>query len=311
MTVRRWQVQFVKAVIVGVAAVAATTLVITRQEAHRLLTSPADDRPIPHQTPASYGLAYQDVDVTTADGLTLVGWLIPGTNGSLVLAQHGYKAHRGLLLEEAEMLRRHGYGVLVTSVRGHDRSDGDRITFGVAEMQDLDAWFRLALELPGVESGRIGMLGNSMGGSLVIQYAASQPLVRAVVAHSAFSSLDDTIDTSIEFLTGLPAFPFAPLITFWAEREAGFDASAIDATRWIGQLSPRPILLLQGGADRVISIESGQRLYDAAGEPKDLWFEPDIGHTAFDRSRPAEFERRVVTFFDQYLGADSERRLPG
>jgi fermentation-respiration switch protein FrsA (DUF1100 family) len=55
------------------------------------------------------------------------------------------------------------------------------------------------------------------------------------------------------------------------------------------------------GADVAISANSGQRLYDAAGEPKELWFEPNLGHDDFDSERADEFERRVVEFFDHYL----------
>ena len=65
--------------------------------------------------------------------------------------------------------------------------------------------------------------------------------------------------------------------------------------------TPRPVLLMQGGADVVISIASGERLFEAAGQPKELWFEPKVGHSGFDRALPGEYERRVVGFFDEYL----------
>ena len=58
---------------------------------------------------------------------------------------------------------------------------------------------------------------------------------------------------------------------------------------------------MQGGADTVISADSGQRLYDAAGEPKELWFDPALGHVEFDTERAAAYEKRVVAFFDKYL----------
>src|SRR6185436_4561063 len=92
-----------------------------------------------------------------------------------------------------------------------------------------------------VDPDRLGAIGNSLGGSLVIQFAADHPDIKAVVTNSAFSSLTDTVETSIRFFTKLPPFPFAPLITFWAEREAHFKAADVDAKKWIGRLSPRPV----------------------------------------------------------------------
>jgi uncharacterized protein len=199
------------------------------------------------------------------------------------------------------MMYRHGYGALLTSVRAHDRSGGETITFGMHEVNDMDAWYQYLISRDDIDPDRIGILGNSYGGMLAIQYAAQNEAIRAVVANSAFSSLNDTVSTSVTYFTDLPSFPFAPLIVFWAERETGFKTEDIDATKWIMQISPRPVFLMQGGADVVISVESGQRLYDAAGEPKELWFDPELGHVRFDTERAEEYERRVVEFFDRYL----------
>ena len=185
------------------------------------------------------------------------------------------------------------------SSRAHDMSDGTLIAFGKEGMRDLQAWLDFALGRPDVDVKKIGAIGNSLGGSLVIQFAATHPEIRAIVTNSAFSSLRDTVETSVRYFTGLPPFQFAPLITFWAEREGGFKTDDIDTKAWIGRLRPRPVLLMQGGKDIVISSGSGQTLYDAAGEPKTLWFAPDLGHAQFDTALPEEYEKRVTALFDR------------
>jgi dipeptidyl aminopeptidase/acylaminoacyl peptidase len=274
---------------------------VTRSEAHRLITAPQETRKLPDETPAAYNLPFEEVTVESPDGLKLAGWFVPSQNGAVIMMQHGYKSTREELLNEAEMMYRHGYGILLTTVRAHDHSDGELITFGMNEVNDLDAWYQYLLTRDDIDPERIGILGNSYGGMLAIQYAAQNENIKAVVADCAFSSLNDTVETSVTYFTDLPAFPFAPLIVFWAEQETGFKTEDIDATKWITQISPRPVFLMQGGADVVISAESGQRLYDAAGEPKELWFDPDLGHVEFDKERAVEFEQRVAAFFDQYL----------
>jgi fermentation-respiration switch protein FrsA (DUF1100 family) len=288
--------------IAGLILLAAIGLaLVTQSRAHDLVTNPRATRPLPTETPANYQLPFEDVTVTTADGLRLVGWYVQGRNGATVIVQHGYKDHRGQMLGLTALLARHGYGILVDTVRAHDRSDGERITFGAQEMQDLAAWDRYLRLRFDVDPERIGIFGASMGGSLAIQFAARNPQIKAVVADCAFSSLADTVQTSVTFFTGLPPFPFAPLILFWSEREGGYRARDIDATSWIGRISPRPVFLLQGGADVVISPDSGARLYAAAGEPRELWFDPELGHVEFLAKRPEEFERRLIAFYDNYL----------
>lgn len=58
---------------------------------------------------------------------------------------------------------------------------------------------------------------------------------------------------------------------------------------------------MQGGTDDTISANGGELLYRAAGEPKELWYEPEVGHGNFTRKHREEFERRVVQFYDSYL----------
>ncbi|HQR04858.1 MAG: alpha/beta hydrolase [Proteobacteria bacterium] len=295
----RWLLPVFGLLLVAVTAVLAATW----WEARKLLHNPPASRSVSTRTPADFGLPYRDVTLTSADGLRLVAWYVPGPvangNGALIVAQHGYKSQRSEMLEEGAMLYRRGYALLIPALRAHGRSEGEWITFGLKEADDLEGWVRYARTLP--EGRHIGLLGNSFGAVLAIECAARDPGVGAVVAHSPFSSLADTINISVPYFTGLPAFPFANLIRFWAERRLGVRADQIDAKSAIGRISPRPVMILQGGADITVAPDSGQRLYDAAQDPKVLWYEPALGHTEFDTALPAEFARRVGDFFDHAL----------
>jgi|CXWL01.1.fsa_nt_gi fermentation-respiration switch protein FrsA (DUF1100 family) len=288
-------------VIVVFLAVTVGLFARTRSEAYDLLHAPMETRNLPDETPADYNLEFEDVTVTNPDGMKLAGWFIPSENGAVIIMQHGYKSTRRELLNEAEIMHRHGYGVLITSIRAHDYSEGELITLGIYEVDDMEAWYQYLLTRDDFDHDRIGIIGNSYGGMLSIQYAAQNENIKAVVANCAFSSMPDTVATSVTHFTGLPEFPFVPLIVFWAEADTGVKIEEIDATKWISQISPRPVFLMQGGKDTVISPESGQLLYDAAGEPKELWYDAELGHVEFDKERPEEYETRVSAFFDQYL----------
>jgi fermentation-respiration switch protein FrsA (DUF1100 family) len=266
-----------------------------------------DDRRVMDETPADYNTPYEEVTVTNAAGMELAGWYIPSENGAVILAQHGYKSNRQSMLQEAEMLHRHGYGVLISSIRAHDVNEGEIISFGYYEMEDMEAWYQFLLEQGDVDPEKIGILGSSLGGSLSIQYAQENENIKAIVAHSPFSSIKDTAATSIVNYTSVPGW-LAPLITpitlLWGDQLCNCKSDEIDAKEWIDDISPRPIFLLDAGQETVVSDDSTELLLEAAGEPKEYWHVAEAEHAAIDEIRPEEFEQRVVAFFDQYLMAE-------
>jgi pimeloyl-ACP methyl ester carboxylesterase len=238
--------------------------------------------------------------------MSLSGFYAPSQNGAAVMLLHGATAFPYHMLEEAMMLGRRGYGVALISVRSHNFSDGDTLSFGCAgrEMEDLRAWHQFLIRQDGIDPEKVGLIGQSMGGILAIQYAAQSEGIKAVVAVSAPSSLEHTMRTLITAKTGLPpsvARLTTGLSMFWTEREIGCDPSTISPMDWIGDISPRAVYILHGENDPQLPTDSGQILYAAAGEPKYYWLCEGSGHHECDTDHPQEFEERIVGFFDQYL----------
>jgi fermentation-respiration switch protein FrsA (DUF1100 family) len=281
-------------VLIGLA-VAAVALGLAWWQADAFL-HPA--RHLPAETPADRGLEYRDVEFASTDGITLRGWYLPSRNGAAIIAGHGIGGSR--LLEPADMLSRHGYGVLTFDWRAHGESDGELCTFGYYEVRDVEGALTWLREQADVDPERIGMLGESMGAVTAIRAAAALPGIRAVVADSAYPDLEEGA-VNIWRGTGLPAFPFVPLQIALGEWRTGLELDAMQPLEDVAAISPRPILILAGGQDPVTGPDAGQRYYEAAGEPKELWFEPDLGHVSFWKAAPDEYEQRVVGIFDAAL----------
>ncbi len=281
-------------IVVGLATV-GLVVGVSWWQAHAFLHP---RRHLPTETPASRGLDYQDVAFTAADGLTLRGWYLPSQNGATVIVGHGIGTHRAL--GPAEVLARNGYGVLAFDWRAHGESDGDLCTFGYYEVRDVAgalAWLR---DQPDVDPERIGILGQSMGAVAAIRAAAQQSALKAVVAESPYPDLEQAI-RNVWGGTGLPEFPFLALQIALGEWQTGLDLGDMQPLADAAAISPRPILFLAGGQDPITGPDAGQRYYAAAREPKELWFEADLGHVSFAAVYPAEYERRVVGFFDAAL----------
>jgi hypothetical protein len=197
------------------------------------------------------GQPIQQVHFRTEDDLMLTGWYIPPQNGSVIILQHGYRANSHQMLPIGRMLAGRGYGVLLFDFRGHGKSEGNTVTLGLFEVQDTHAAVRFLLKQS--EVNKIGLIGNSMGGATGVLAASQNEKIQAIAIEGVFSELKDEVGIGIEVQTPLPAFPFDGIFIYMAERETGFSFGDIAPVEKIGQISPRPILIMQGGNDARIN----------------------------------------------------------
>jgi uncharacterized protein len=243
---------------------------------------------------AHLGAPHENVSITSAGGLELRGWYVPSRNGAAVIAFPGRTEPQ----PHARMLVRHGYGVLLFDRRGEGQSEGDPNGLGWGMARDIAAATAFLQARPDVEQGRVGGLGLSVGGEVLLEAAAETDGLRAVVSEGAgIRSLREALE-----LRGVSQWLTAP---YWAITSA---ATSVFAGRLpppsledlVSRIAPRPIFLVhaahgQGGE------ELNPDYFAAAGDPKELWRIPDGGHTGGIEARSGEYERRVVGFFDRAL----------
>jgi dipeptidyl aminopeptidase/acylaminoacyl peptidase len=255
-------------------------------------------------TPAERGLSFEPVTFTSTDGLRLVGWYIPSHNTATIILCHGLGDNRVGMLPQAVLLAEHGYGSLLFDFRAHGESGGEMVTYGYAETEDVLAAVDYLLSRPDVDPKRIGILGGSLGAATAIRAMAHSTHLKAVVAESAFTSLEDEVASSFTVFSGLPAFPFAPLTVAFAQWQTGLRISEVRPIDDIPSIAPRPVFIIHGPDDELIPAEQGLRLYEAAGEPKELWMVSGMGHESALEIFPHEYEKRIIGFFDKALEVD-------
>jgi dipeptidyl aminopeptidase/acylaminoacyl peptidase len=255
-------------------------------------------------TPAERGLPFEPVTFTSADGLRLAGWYVPPRNGAVIILCHGLRCNRVDMLSQAALLAEHGYGSLLFDFRAHGESEGEMLTYGYGETDDVLAAVDYLLSRPEVDRQRIGILGGSLGAATAIRAAARSTHLKAVVAESAFTSLEDEIASNFRQFSGLPAFPFAPLTVAFAQWQTGLRISEVRPIDDIPSIAPRPVFIIHGTDDDTIPVEHGLGLYQAAGEPKELWVVDGLGHASAVDLLPDEYKERIIGFFDRALDVD-------
>jgi fermentation-respiration switch protein FrsA (DUF1100 family) len=237
------------------------------------------------------GIEFQEVELVTEDSIRLAAWYTPPQNGAVILVAHGYGDKR--TEHYYTLFASHGYGVIAWDFRAHGKSEGEFSSLGYYEVLDARAALDFALAQPGVE--HVGAWGGSMGAVTMIRATAQHPEIEALVADSPFATLDDEMDLRVPFPV------LRALIRFFAERQSGVRVSSVRPVDDIARISPRPVFLIQGMGDGMVPPDSAQRLYDAAGEPRQLWTEDGVPHLNMYAFYKTRYTKRVIKFFDEYL----------
>jgi pimeloyl-ACP methyl ester carboxylesterase len=288
---------------------AATALLVIAQRQAISLTSSAPERRQQYQLEhpelrpelllEQHRLRAQPITLTTSDGLKLFALYAPPHNGATIILCHGYKMSCSEMIPIGALLANHGYGVLLLDLRSHGRSAGEQISFGYHEWRDIAAAVDFLYQQEQVPT--IAMFGNSMGGALAIAYAARDPRIASVISQSPYASVAHSINKGVSKFSGLPAFPFAPLIHYLAQHRLSINTDEVAPVNTIAKISPRPILLMMGGQDQTVEADGIFALQQAAGKQCELWFEPELDHVEFYQRLPEEFEQRIITYYDQAL----------
>ncbi|MGH7418297.1 MAG: alpha/beta hydrolase, partial [Candidatus Rokuibacteriota bacterium] len=218
-------------------------------------------------SPAELGFEHEAVRFTADDGVTLDGWLIPAARETraAVILLHGFSWHRVPWLSIFVPWLRQRYHVLQFDFRGHGASDPAAITLGTDERRDVAAAVRL---LEGRGLGPIALYGISMGGATAIIAAPELP-VAAVIADAAYADIRHPIANRMrEQRLPLPGLGSRLIIAGAALRARTRLISPIDR---VAAIAPRGLLLIAPRQDQLINWRQSVRLFDSAGEPKELF----------------------------------------
>jgi uncharacterized protein len=235
------------------------------------------------------GAGFEDVSFETDDGLELHGWYVPSRNHAAVIAFPGRKGPQ----RQTRMLVRHGYGVLLFDRRGEGDSEGDPNALGWNGDRDIKAAIAFLRERTDVDPVRLGGIGLSVGGELMLEAASETGALKAVVSDGA--GIRSVREASLEW----SAVPIWGGITAATAVFSG-DAPPPNLNDVVERISPRPVFFIysahgQGGESL------SQDFYESAGEPKAVWEVPVGGHVGGAEALPREYERRMVGFFDNAL----------
>lgn len=208
--------------------------------------------------PASLGLDHMtEHEIDTPDGQKLVAWFAPAEAGKpTILYFHGNSGDLSQRRERIHRYTRKGYGLLMPSYRGYSGSTG----------KPSEAWLICDgltaydyLRNLGVESSSIVVYGESIGTGVATPVAVSRD-VAALMLEAPFTSVVDV---------AAKKYPMFPVRTFIEHR--------FESLKVINRLRA-PLFVIHGAKDKVIPVELGKELFEAAPKDKEMVVIEDAGH---------------------------------
>ena len=255
--------------------------------------------------PEQFGLPHERVQFSTSDGLLLKGWWIPAEDPAerrTILMCHGWGDNKGELLRETHFLHEAGFNLLYFDTRSHGDSEGEITTIGYLETIDFAAAMAYLRERRPEFVARLGVFGFSMGAAVASMAVPDHPEIKAVVLESPFMDYRGVVRQWAWNRFKVPYFPLVILSLYFLRLRVG--TSRVDTyspSRFIAGISPRPILMIAGGEDRLMQEWNVRELFALARDPKQLWVIPGARHGKCRSLAGLEYETRVAGFFARHL----------
>ena len=224
------------------------------------------------------GLPLEEVWFRAEDGTRLFGWFLPAPGnetGPVLLWAHGNAGNILHRLDNLAELHRWGLNVFLFDYRGYGRSGGVPSEKGLY-LDVLAAYDHLANDRK-IPSARIIAFGRSLGAAVAGELARRRP-VAGLILETPFPSVEAV---ARRLLHGLPAHLLL---------KSRFDLAA--RLREIHV----PVLVLHGDRDRVIPLDLGRTVYEAANKPKEFVLIPGADHNDTYLVGGEEYFQHLLSF---------------
>ena len=257
----------------------------------------------------------EDVRFSTADGLELVGtyWKArsEGRAGVMVFC-HEYLGDRWSAMPYAEQLLDRGFDLFSFDFRNHGQSSSDPDYAPLQwvtdhELNDLRAALAYLRSRDDADPAGVGLFGVSRGGGTALCVAGHDPRVWGVVTDGAFPTRGMMLAYIVRwaeiFVGNGFLWKLVPIYVFdllaWVSRlrtQARLGCRYANVERGVARIAPRPWLAIHGAKDAYIGVDIARKLFDRAGDPKELWIVDGAKHNRCREREPVAYAARVAGF---------------
>ena len=244
----------------------------------------------------------KDLTIQSSDGLKLHGVYLAAKNPyRTVICVHGYRSDA--MTDFSSMIKYFNLNhsnILLIDQRCHGESEGDYITFGAKESDDLKLWINTVIsriddKLP------IYLYGISMGSTTSLLTLKNKlPFqVKGVIADCGYSSMKDELSYLLSRYMHIPAFSIMGIINMFCTMSAHFSMSDTEVKEALKD-NHIPILYIHGEDDKFVLPENTRQNYANTNSNKDILWVKGATHGDSCIKDPTLYRARLEHFFNTY-----------
>jgi dipeptidyl aminopeptidase/acylaminoacyl peptidase len=230
-----------------------------------------------------YGMASTETDLLTSDGVNIHIYetVVEDPKGVIVMLSGITGPSVTHFYGQAKLVEKIGFASVLVDARGHGKSDGNKITFGVDDVKDVNATIEYIKKQPQYQNKPIVVMGLSMGAATAINAGSLNDNVTAIIALSPFSSWTDVaIETAI--VNGCPpalAAVLKPSVAINGMFRSGFEYFALQPENTIKEAKDKPIFLIGCSKDKIVPSSNHYRLVSSyQGDKMETWIRDSDDH---------------------------------
>ena len=210
-----------------------------------------ETNPVGLRNPGEANLKYEDVNITTPDGLKLHGWFVEAQSprsAPTIILFHGRSGNIGHRVPFLAAINKYcGTNIFIVGYRGYSYSEGTPNEKGL-QIDSLAA-IDYVFSRNDIDLSKVFVLGNSMGGAITIySVARTSHKIAGVIVENTFTSMSELLNTK---------YPFLRYIQPYIIRNNWESIKSITKIQ-------APILFISGLKDKLIPTLQMRKLYDAA-----------------------------------------------
>lgn len=252
-------------------------------------------------------MPYEEVVIEAEDGAKLTGYYLDAPTHlkkgkesvPCILCVHGYRSNGIYEFGHfARLYHSQGYSVLLIDERGHGKSGGEYITFGITERYDVLRWLRWLLKKTKGQHP-IYLHGLSMGASTVLMASEyiTHPMVKGIIADCGFTSPKEIIECVAKNVTHVPVNILLRYMSLRCKRCGEFDLLTPSTVKALKK-NKIPVLFIHGDKDTFVPTIMTRINYDACVAPKKMLIVKGATHAMSYLKNPKQYKEELLAFIE-------------